>query len=92
MHEKKIVKPMPAELVVGVFPFLLSCALFLYWSSISPTAPDPATGHICSLNNHGNIFYVTNLQTVVFHTLFGVGCSLIACGVVRRLWLGRRRR
>jgi hypothetical protein len=92
MAEKKVKRIVPTELVVGAFAFLLSLALFLYWSSISPTAPDPATGHICSLNNHGHIFYVTTTETVVYHTLLIGGWSLIACGIVHRLWLEHRMR
>jgi hypothetical protein len=66
---------------VGALAFLLSIALFLYWSSVCPTAPDPATGHTFSLNSHGHIFYVTIAQTAVSYTLQIGGWVLLVCGL-----------
>jgi hypothetical protein len=83
--EKTVKTIATAGIVVGFIAFFLSFALFAYWSSISPTAPDPATGRTCSLSDHGYIFYVTKTQTMVFHALLLGGWSLGACGIVLRL-------
>jgi hypothetical protein len=77
-------------MVVGVFAFLLSAALFQYWSYASPASPDPSTGHICSLNSHGHIFYVTKTQTAVFHVLLIGGFGLGVYGAVLKVWLDSR--
>ena len=76
----------------GLIIFFVSIALFEHWSDISPTAPNPATGQICSLNNHGYIFYVTRSQSAVYHTLLLGGFGLSAIGVGIGLWLERRQR
>jgi hypothetical protein len=88
--DKTVKAIVTAGSVVGFVAFLLAFPLTQYLIHISPTAPDPATGHICSLNEHGYIFYVTTIQAVVFHTLLIGGFSLGACGAVIRLWLDHR--
>jgi hypothetical protein len=78
-------KQIPTMTAVGLLACCFSCALFLYWSSSSPTTPDPATGCVCALNQHGHVFYVTRLETVVFHTLLIGGWILAAAGIVKSL-------
>jgi hypothetical protein len=50
------------------------CGLFLQYAETRPRCPDPATGRIYSINNHGTIAYLTRTEDL---TLYGVGALAV---------------
>jgi len=57
-------------LSIGLLSFILKLILFFYLQGISPQTPNIATCRIYPLNNHGYIFYVTRIQSLLQDILF----------------------
>jgi hypothetical protein len=60
---------------------------FFHFQSIAPTKPNPATGQIYKVNNHGWIFYLTREQELVTFSPFGIAIiSLIVLALLEWRW------
>ena len=57
-------------LSIGLLCFIVKLILFFYLQGISTQTPNIATGKIYPLNNHGYIFHVTRLQSLLQDILF----------------------
>jgi hypothetical protein len=57
-------------LTVGILFFILKWILFFYLMEYAPKQPNVATGEIYPLNNHGYIFYVIKIQSLLQDVLF----------------------
>lgn len=55
---------------IGILSFILKLILFFYLQGNSPRIPNISTFQIYPLNNHGYIFYVTKIQSLVQDILF----------------------
>lgn len=55
---------------VGFLSFTIKLLLFFYLMEYAPTQPNIATGEIYPLNNHGYIFYVIKIQSILQDALF----------------------
>ncbi len=72
--------------------FLLSWFLFIYfhffhWRNAAPVKPNPATGQIYEVNNHGYIFYLTKQQEVTAYIPVGIAVvSFLSIAVLENRW------
>ncbi|MGZ3513775.1 MAG: hypothetical protein ACXU93_07500 [Thermodesulfobacteriota bacterium] len=73
---------------LGLFSWVLFIYLhFFHFQGIAPTKPNPATGQIYEVNNHGWIFYLTREQELVTFIPCGVAIiSLIALVLLEWRW------
>jgi len=55
---------------VGFLSFIIKLLLFFYLMEYAPTRPNMVSGEIYSLNNHGYIFYVIKIQSILQDALF----------------------
>jgi hypothetical protein len=64
--------------------------MFIEASYGNPTRPDPATGHIYSLNNHGHVVYITAHD---WWRIYGTMSTawLTGCGMMLVAWLKRQK-
>ena len=67
--------------------FFAAPVLLAWLQSISPLAPQPATGQVAPLSNHGPHFYVLRWQAMLFNVLAwgGVGIFVLSAAVSRML-------
>jgi hypothetical protein len=55
---------------VGLLSFITKLLLFFYLLQYAPKEPNPVTGAIYPLNNHGYFFYVVKNQSLLQDYLF----------------------
>jgi len=84
-RDLKIVKTVSA---VGCATFLASLLYFLYLSGNSPIMPNPSTGQIFQLNNHGHIFYVRAWESVLNNFGFVSLICTALFGAYKKAWAG----
>ena len=72
--------------LVMVASVVLKIGLLFYLISHSPSSPEPVSGKICPLNNHGRLFYITRLQSVLQDVLMYVFGTLMFFFVVLKIY------
>jgi hypothetical protein len=55
---------------IGLLSFITQLLLFFYLMEYAPKEPNTSTGEIFPLNNHGYIFYVVKIQSILQDLLF----------------------
>ena len=66
-------------ITLAITSFVAKLILFYYLMGISPQAPNPSTGEIYALNNHGYIFYVSRTQNIIQDATFYGSMALALC-------------
>jgi hypothetical protein len=68
--------------VAGFTAFGLAAAFYAYLVKVSPGTPDPQTGHVCRMQEHAYIFFVTAGQRFTFFALLALFALLITIATV----------
>jgi hypothetical protein len=69
-------------MAAGFAAFGLAIALYSYLMKVSPTLPDPPSGRVCPMYEHGYVFFVTPDQRIGFCALFGIFALLVIIATV----------
>jgi hypothetical protein len=72
--------------VAGFAAFGLALALYGYLIHVSPTSADAQSGRVCSMNEHGSIFFVTAHQRFSFFALLAAFGVLLCIATVLSLY------
>ena len=70
-----------ALVLVVWLTMMMSFVFFLFLAGHSPTSPDPSSGRVAQMNNHGHLFYVRPWEQRIFE--YGpTACFVTIAGVV----------
>ncbi|MEY2520979.1 MAG: hypothetical protein QOF24_2738 [Verrucomicrobiota bacterium] len=73
--------------IVGFTAFGLAAALYAYLIKVSPVSPDPRSGHVHAMHQHGYIFFVTANQRFGFFALLAhFAFLLLIAGTLSVYW------
>jgi hypothetical protein len=76
--------------VVSLSSFFIGIAMFIACFSSNPQKPDPATGHIYAMNDHGSYVYVTRADYLRINGMMFGGIAIGMAGGIGHLLMERR--
>jgi hypothetical protein len=74
--------------LAGFTAFGLAGVLYAYLIEISPISPDPGSGRVSAMHEHGYIFFVTPHQRLAFFTLLTLfGVLVLIATLLSAYWM-----